>query len=346
MKPYYLYFLPLSISLLCSCGHGKKEDKSKDKPPVKVDVIIAGDEEFPKTVEVNGTVLSNEMVELHPEVSGRLIYLNIPDGQKVEAGTVLARINDADLQAQLEQQKSQLELAKKNEQRLKSLLAVNGVNQADYDAVQNQVTGIQANIKVLSAQIEKTIIKAPFSGTLGLRLVSQGAYVSPQTLIGTLQQIDKVKIDFTVPESYTDLVKVGNVVSIQSNNSTEKLQAKISAIEPQINVSTRNLKVRAVLESGNVNPGSFVKVQINQKGKGIVVPTNAIIPDAFSNQVVVIKEGKALFKNVETGVRTADIVELASGVNVGDSIVVSGVLFVRANENVEVKKVKKLNELK
>lgn len=344
MKPYYLYFLPLSISLLCSCGHGKKEDKSKVKPPVKVEVIIAGNEEFPKTVEVNGTVLSNEMVELHPEVSGRLIYLNIPDGQKVEAGTVLARINDADLQAQLEQQKSQFELAKKNEQRLKSLLAVNGVNQADYDVVQNQVTGIQANIKVLSAQIEKTIIKAPFSGTLGLRLVSQGAYVSPQTLIGTLQQIDKVKIDFTIPELYKDLVKVGNLVSIQSNN--ENLQAKISAIEPQINVSTRNLKVRAVLESGNVNPGSFVKVQINQKGKGIVVPTNAIIPDAFSNQVVVIKDGKALFKNVETGVRTADIVELSSGVSEGDSIVVSGVLFVRANEKVEVKKVKKLNELK
>jgi membrane fusion protein, multidrug efflux system len=275
-----------------------------------------------------------------------LIYLNIPDGQKVEQGTILARVNDADLQAQLEQQKSQLTLAKKNEQRMKTLLAVNGVNQADYDAVQNQVTSLEASVKVITAQIDKTIIKAPFSGTLGLRMVSLGAYVTPQTIIGTLQQIDKIKIDFTVPESYIDLVKVGNIVSIQSNNNNDKRTAKISAIEPQINTSTRNLKVRAILESGLVNPGVFVKVLLNQKGKGFVVPTNAIIPDAFSNQVVVIKDGKALFKNVETGVRTADIVELTSGVSEGDSIVVSGVLFVRANEKVEIKKVKKLNELK
>jgi len=340
------YVFILSLVLILSCSQAKKDDKSKEKPPVKVDVIIAGDVEFPKSVEVNGTVLSNEMVELHPELSGRLIYLNIPDGQKVEAGTVLARINDADLQAQLEQQKSQLDLAKKNEQRLNSLLSVNGINQADYDAVVNQVTGLQANVKVIAAQIEKTVIKAPFSGTLGLRLVSQGAYVSPQTLIGTLQQVDKVKIDFTVPESYTDLVKVGNVVSIQNSNSTDNLSAKISAIEPQINTSTRNLKVRAILEKGIISPGSFVKVLLNQKAKGVVVPTNAIIPDAFSNQVVLVKDGKAVFKNVETGVRTADIVELSSGVSEGDSIVVSGVLFVRANEKVEIKKVKKLNELK
>jgi membrane fusion protein, multidrug efflux system len=346
MNSKILYLLLVSISLFISCGDVKKDDKLKDKPPVKVDVIIAGIEDIPKNIEVNGTVLSNEMVELHPEISGRLIYLNIPDGQKVEQGTILARVNDADLQAQLEQQKSQLTLAKKNEQRMKTLLAVNGVNQADYDAVQNQVTSLEASVKVITAQIDKTIIKAPFSGTLGLRMVSLGAYVTPQTIIGTLQQIDKIKIDFTVPESYIDLVKVGNIVSIQSNNNNDKRTAKISAIEPQINTSTRNLKVRAILESGLVNPGVFVKVLLNQKGKGFVVPTNAIIPDAFSNQVVVIKDGKALFKNVETGVRTADIVELTSGVSEGDSIVVSGVLFVRANEKVEIKKVKKLNELK
>ena len=250
MKRYHFLILPLTISLFGACGHRKIDEKLKDKPPVKVDVIIAGNVEFPKSVEVNGTVLSNEMVELHPEVSGRLIYLNIPDGERVDAGTVLARINDADLQAQLDQQKSQLDLAKKNEQRLKTLLAVNGVNQADYDALVNQVTALQANLKVVQAQIEKTVIKAPFSGTLGLRLVSPGAYVSPQTLIGTLQQIDKVKIDFTIPETYANLAKVGNIVSIQGNDLSKTIPAKITAIEPQINTATRNLKVRAVLETG------------------------------------------------------------------------------------------------
>jgi len=345
MKTYNIFIL-LLLSFVVACGHGKKDDKSKDKPPVKVDVIIAGNEEFPKTVEVNGTVLSNEMVELHPEVSGRLIYLNIPDGQKVEAGSVLARINDADLQAQLEQQKAQLDLAKKNEQRFKTLLGINGVNQADYDAAVNQVTSLQANVKIVKAQIEKTIIRAPFSGTLGLRLVSQGAYVTSSTLIGTLQQIDKVKIDFTVPETYSSLVKIGNRVDVQTNESKISVPAKVMAIEPQINTSTRNIKVRAVLETGVINPGAFVKVQLNQKGNGIVVPSNAIIPDAFSNQVVVVKNGKAIFKNVETGVRNADVIELVNGVDVGDSVVVSGVLFVRSNEHVVIRKVKKISELK
>jgi membrane fusion protein (multidrug efflux system) len=346
MKVSNILGLACSIILFASCSEAAKDTKSKQKPPAKVDVMIAENMEFPKSIEVNGTVLSNEMVELHPEVSGRLIFLNIPDGTKVQQGTILARINDADLQAQLEQQKAQLNLAKKNEQRLQTLLQINGVNQADYDAAANQVTSLQANVKVVIAQIEKTVIRAPFSGTLGLRLVSPGAYVTPQTLIGTLQQIDKIKIDFSVPETYASLVKVGNSITIQTNESNQKLTAKISAIEPQINTSTRNIKVRAILENGLINPGTYVKVQLNQKGNGIVIPTNAIIPDAFANQVVVIKNGKAEFKNVETGVRTPDIIELVSGVEIGDSIVVSGILNVRANEKVVIKKVKTLRELK
>jgi membrane fusion protein (multidrug efflux system) len=285
------------------------------------------------------------MIELHPEMSGRLVYLNIPDGAIVKKGTILAKINDADLQAQLEQQKVQLELAKKTEQRMKTLLAVNGVDQSTYDAALSQVNLYEANIKVINAQIDKTVIRAPFAGRLGLRLVSVGAYVTPSTLIGTLQQTDKIKIDFTVPESYESLISIGKTVSIQSSGSEENLSATISAIEPQINTSTRNIKVRAKLETCNLSPGAFVKVLLEDKLNGIVVPTNVIIPDAFSNQVVIIKNGKVVFKNVETGIRTASVVEITNGLNVGDSVVVSGVLFVRPNSKVKIKTVKTLDKL-
>lgn len=335
----------LIVALFFSCKGGSKDQNAKkETPPVSVDIIIAGEENFPTSIEVNGTVLSQEMVELHPEISGRITYLNIPDGAKVSEGTILAKINDADLQAQLEQQKVQLDLANKTEQRLKKLLAVNGVDQAEYDAALSQVNLYEANIKVLNADIDKTVIKAPFTGRLGLRQVSLGAYVSPATLIGTLQQTDKIKIDFTVPATYESLVSVGNVVSIESADSTKKQSAVITAVEPQISTTTRNLKVRAKLDSGIISPGAFVKVSLVQNGKGIVAPTNAIIPDALSNQVVVIKNGKAVFTNVETGVRTADVVELVNGVNAGDSIVVSGVLFVRPGGKVKVKKIIKIGE--
>ena len=326
-----------AISGLLSCKH--KEVKLKDRQSVMVDVMIAKTVDFPTSIEVNGTSLSEEKIELHPEVSGRLTYLNIPDGALVSKGALLARVNDADLQAQLEQQKVQYDLAVKTEQRLKQLLGINGVNQSDYDAALSQVNSISANIKVLEAQIDKTIIKAPFNGVLGLRLVSPGAYVTPQTLLGTLQETDKIKIDFALPEFYSDEVRVGNKVAIQTIESDAKQEAVISAIEPQINVDTRNIKVRARLVKGNLNPGKFVKGILSKTENVIVVPSNALIPDASSNQVIIIRKNKAFFKKVETGDRNADMVELKSGVASGDTIVVSGVLFVRANSFVKIRKV-------
>ena len=330
----------IALSLIISCKSKNKELPTKEKQVVMVEAIIAGSQDIASSLEVNGTVLSNEMVELRPEISGRLTYLNIPDGGSVKAGTILARVNDADLQAQMEQQKTQFELATKTEKRLGDLLKVNGVNQADYDLALSQLNTIRANIKVLNAQIDKTVIKAPFSGELGIRVVSPGAYVTPQTLIGTLQQTDKVKIDFTVPETYASIIGKGNKVRIKTNGTSESLEAIISAIEPQINSVTRNIKVRAFLTGGIVSPGSFVKVLLDQNRKSIMVPSNAIIPDALSNQVVVVKNKKAVFTNVETGLRDETLVELTSGVNEGDSIVVSGMLFVRPNGAVKVQKIR------
>jgi membrane fusion protein (multidrug efflux system) len=331
----------LLVMLLASCSKNGKNQQKNEKPPVKVDVIIASESDFATDLEVNGTVLSEEMVELHPETGGRITYLNIPDGSVVSVGTVLARVNDAELQAQLQQQKVQLELAEKTEARLRKLLTINGVDQASYDAALSQVNLYNANINVLKAQIDKTIVRAPFTGKLGLRLISQGAYVSPSTAIGTLQQTDRIKIDFAVPESYASLIKPGKEVGILSGETESK--AVISAIEPQISSTTRNYKVRARLHNSGIVPGAFVKVILNQNIKGIVVPTHAVIPDALSSQVVVVESGKAMFKNVETGFRNADVVEITKGINPGDSILVSGVLFVRPKAPVQVMKVRTLN---
>ncbi len=337
----------LSFIMIFSACKNKSADKNgaKKNPPVPVEIIIAGNSDFASNIEVNGTVLSEEMVELRPESSGRLTYLNIPDGAEVKAGTTLAKVNDADLQAQLQQQKVQLELAQKTEQRLKKLLAVNGVDQATYDAALSQVNLYDANIKVINAQIDKTVIKAPFSGRLGLRLVSEGAYVTSSTVIGTLQQTEKVKIDFTVPETYKGLIEIGKQVKLMMSGFDGEITATISAIEPQISTSTRNIKVRARPDGGKLIPGSFVKVLLDNEIKGVVVPTNAIIPDAFSNQLIIIKKGKVVFKNVETGVRTANVVEITNGIEPGDSVIISGVLFVRPNSKIKVKAVKSMDKI-
>lgn len=347
MKCFYI--VPLSLLLLTACKSKKEAPKQNTAPQATVvDIIIAGLSGINNTVEANGTVIAGEFVELHPEVSGRLTYLNVPEGTHVQQGTVIARINDADLQAQLNKTRVSLDMATKTEERLRKLLSINGVNQADYDVALNAVNGYKADMAYTQSLIDKTVLKAPFSGVVGLRQVSPGAYVSPASIIVTIQQLDKIKIDFTLPEEYSSLVKKGNSVDVMVDTRTQAIKkAVIIATEPQVNQNTRNLKVRAVLQDSKVNPGAYVKVLIssNKDQKSILVPTNAIIPDDKNKILVLVKNGMALFVNVETGRREANNIEITKGVQVGDSVVVTGVLFAKPKAQLKVRNVKTLEQL-
>lgn len=332
-----------------SCGKKKQQPKAGANQPPTVEVIVARNSSIKNVIEANGTVVANESVELHPEISGRITYLNVAEGKPIAAGTVIARINDADLQAQINKSKVQLDLAEKTEERLRKLLAVSGVNQADYDAALNTVNGYKADIAYTQALIDKTVIRAPFSGTLGLRQVSPGAYVTPSNVIVTLQQLNRLKIDFTIPEEYGKLATVGHTVDVEVDAaSTVKRKATIIAVEPQANTITRNLKIRAVLDnSSGSNPGAFVKVYVGEgvDKKAIMIPTNSIIPDDKNKSVVVVRKGNAVFTNVQTGLRQATNVEVIKGINEGDSVVVTGVLFALPNKPVKISRVKKLEEV-
>ena len=346
---------PVSLSCLLlaftwvGCKSKPAADKPKASPPPVVDVMIAIPQSVSNTIEANGTVIANEFVELRPEVSGRLTYLNVPEGQYVSQGTVLARINSADLAAQLQKSRVQLQLAETTDQRLKKLLDVQGINQADYDANLNNLNSLKADIAYTQTLIDKTVIRAPFSGTIGLRKISPGAYVSSATVIATIQQLGKAKVDFTLPEEYSNLIKVGSQVAVEIDAAQQiKEQATVIAMEPQANTQTRNVMVRAVLAKATPNTGAFVKVLVGGTGReksSILVPTNTIIPDDKSSQLIVVKNGKASFVNVQTGLRQADNVEITSGVNAGDTVVVTGVLFARPNAPVKIRSVKTLDQL-
>src|SRR5262249_50303907 len=135
------------------------KQQAKSNPATIVDVIVAHPENVTNIIEANGTVIANEAVELRPEVTGRLTYLNVPEGKTVQQGTILAKINSADLQAQLQKSRTQLELAQINEKRLKTLLDVGGVNQADYDAALTQVNSLKADMEYTQTLIDKTVIR-------------------------------------------------------------------------------------------------------------------------------------------------------------------------------------------
>lgn len=320
----------------------------KPNPPAIVDVIVAATSPVNNTIEASGAIVANEYAALHPEISGRITWLDVPEGISVQKGTLIARINDADLQAQLQKSKVQLDLYEKTEGRDRKLLAINGINQADYDLALNNVNSTKADIAYTQAQIDKTIIRAPFNGIVGLRQVSIGAYVTPANIIATIQQLDRIKVDFTLPEQYGSVVKKGGVVDVVidvAGNIHRK--AQIIASEPQITPTSRNMTVRALLEDGKGHPGAFAKVYINAgaNAKSILVPTNSIIPNDKNNQLIVVKNGKAAFTDVRTGVREANNIEITDGVNPGDTVVVTGVLFARPDANLKIRSVKTLAQL-
>lgn len=343
------------LSLIClvyllSC-HSKQENKEpRQSPPPVVDVIIAQPQTVSNIIEANGTVVANEFVELHPEATGRITYLNVPEGKYITKGTVIARINDADLVANLNKSKAALKLAQDYVNRLKPLLSVQGVNQADYDVAVNTVISTEADIQYTQALIDKTVIRAPFDGVVGLRQVSLGAYVSNSDVIATMQQVNNLKMDFTVPEEYGKYVSTGSTVQVtlDAANDTLKHNATIIAVEPQANTVTRNLKIRTILQDKTkANPGAFAKVYLAQGGskQSILVPTNCIIPSDINKQLLLVKNGNAQFTDVTTGVRLQNNVEITKGIAVGDTVIVTGVLFAKDKRPVRVRRTLSIDSL-
>lgn len=311
------------------------------------DVAVTGYVVKPQNLEngilASGTLLANEDVELHADASGRIVQLNLTEGAPVTKGTLLVKLFDADLQAQLKKLNAQLETAEKTAQRLKQLLAINGVGQSEYDAATTDVAGIKADIEYTQAQITKTEIRAPFNGVVGLKNVSVGAYVSPSTSIATLQQIDQLKVDFTVPEKYSSTVTRGDILKFTVDGFSQTFTARVYAVEPRIDADTRTIKVRALAQNNNARlfPGAFAKIDLGLKNieNALMVPTQCVIPGARSKSVIVVNNGKADFRKVETGIRNESAIQITSGIETGDTVVATALLYVKPNGGVKVVKV-------
>lgn len=342
----FLTVIVASMMIVLSTACGGKADASAQKTgpaPVQADIMIIKTEPFSYGIDANGSVLANEFVELKPEINGRLVQLNINEGNQVGEGALLAKIYDDDLQAQLKKYQTQWEIADKTVQRYKKLLDVNGLNQQEYDQAVSVADGLRADIDFTKAQIRKTEIRAPFSGMIGLRNVSPGAYVTQAQVLATLQQVNSLKVDFVLPEDQMQSVKNGmevNIKSAQGNN----YKAKVVAIEPQLNAGTRNVKVRAVIQdkASDINPGSFVVVNISESDEkgSILIPTSSIVPESRSKRVALIKNGVVQMQEIETGYRTAEKAVVLSGLNPGDTIAVSGILFLKPGSAIAIRSVK------
>ncbi len=345
MRITTLLLLPI-ILLLTACGGKKKKDAAQQKsgatkpPPMNVDGYIVRPEPFQSTIEVPGNIVPNEMAEIHPEVSGRIVQLNVAEGKYVGKGTVLAKLYDGDLRAQLNKVQIQLALAQKTEDRQAQLLKIQGISQQDYDISLLQVNSLRADIGILQTSISKTVVRAPFSGKLGLKNISPGSYVSPASVIAIINQTDRLKLDFTIPEKYIDQIKMGQLVTFTFEGSNKQLGAKVIATESNIAENTRSLTVRAAVIGSDPGllPGSFAKVilSFDPDPNALLIPTQAVLPQARGKKVILYKSGTAIFADVTTGVRDSAKVQIVDGLKPGDTVVVTGLLSVRPEAKIQI----------
>ncbi len=303
------------------------------RPPVRSDAFVVKTQLLLDNIEIPGTLVANEATEIHPEVAGRITGIYFKEGAYVNRGALLVKLNDADLQAQKRKLMVQLQVAKQNESRSEQLLKIQGISRQDYEAVALQVNNVNADLAVIETQIEKTNIRAPFSGKIGLRMVSLGAYISPASIISTISQTSQMKLDFTVPERYSSEIKNGKFVNFKVDGLDKNYAAKIIATESNIMQDTRTLQARAIVQGSPAGlvPGNFAKVILSFEPdpNAILIPTQAIIPQARGKKVYLYNNGVAKFVDVTTGIRDSATVQITEGLKVGDTVLVTGLLTLK-----------------
>ncbi|HEX7070738.1 MAG TPA: efflux RND transporter periplasmic adaptor subunit, partial [Rhodothermales bacterium] len=291
-------------------------------------------------IYTTGSIRANESVDLVSEASGKVTGIFFEEGSAVRKGQLLLKINDENLQAQLDRARVRLGLAQKREQRNAQLLERGGISQDEYDLTQNEVLVLEAEIRVIEAEINRTEIFAPFDGVIGLRYVSEGSFISPQTRIGTLQSLNPIKIDFSVPEKYAGRISPGNEISFRVAGIQQTFRGTIYAVEPSVRQDTRSLQIRAVSRNTGTTllPGAFADVEllIQRIDNAVTVPSIAVVPELQGQKVFVYRSGRIESQPVETGIRTEEAVQVITGLTPGDTVVVSGIQLVRPGQPVSI----------
>lgn len=292
------------------------------------------------TITVTGAVLANESIQLTSEFAGKVSGIYFNEGDKVQKGDLLVRINDEELRAQLEKLKYTLKLYEDTENRMRQLLERDAISQEEYDISLTESKTSAADIKVLEAQINKASIRAPFTGIIGLRYISEGSYVAPSSVIANLYSVEPAKIEFAVPGRYVNAVNEGDEITFTTEGSEEVFSGKVYAIEPKIDPVTRTLQVRALSPNKDrkLFPGQFISITLSleTKEKAIMVPSMAIVPEANGHMVYLVNNGRVDTAKVDIGFRGPQEVEIISGLKEGDSLVVAGIQQVKQGAEVQI----------
>jgi membrane fusion protein (multidrug efflux system) len=310
----------------------------EERLPVRVEEVRPGPLE--ELLITTGTVLANEQVTLVSEISGKVEEILFREGSVVEAGAVLVKLDTSTLSAERERARHRFELVQRQEARQQELLDEGLVSEEEYESTLSQLNVLQAELLLSEVELEKAEVRAPFSGIIGLRAVSPGSYVSSQTRLTTLQDIDPVKVEFSVPEAYARDLAVGDPVRFGIKGLDGEFMGRVYALEPAIDLETRSLTLRATAPNpeGTLLPGAFaeVRVAVREVSEALSVPAIAVVPELGGKKVFVLEEGLAQPRVVETGIRTETRVQITRGLEPGERVIVSNIPRLRVGIAVEV----------
>jgi membrane fusion protein (multidrug efflux system) len=337
------------VVIFASCNSKKQAaapGRGRQQGPISVDAFLVRQSSVSEDVEVPGSLLPFEETAIRAEVGGRVVELNIREGGVVEKGTLLVKLFDKDLQAQLHKLEVQLKITEKTEERNRELVKINAISQQDYDLSSLNVENLKADMESIRIAISKTEIRAPYRGTVGLRTISLGSYISPSDIVTTIRQVDQLKLEFSVPEKYAKEIGKGYTVRFRVDGGTKDHQAKVIATENSVDQNTRTLKIKALVTENHPElvPGIFAKInlQLGKDPHALLVPSQAIIPNIRNKQVIVLRKDSAQFTIVETGIRDSAYVQILSGLKAGDTVITTGLMAIRPNGKVKITKVNSL----
>lgn len=301
---------------------------------------VIAPEQMSELIYSTGSLLPDEEVDLAFETSGKIVAIYFDEGRTVKEGELLAKINDKPLQAQLLKLQAQKKLVTEREFRQRQLLDRDAISRESYDQVATELQSIEADIMLVEARIAETELRAPFSGTIGLRMISEGAFATTQTKIVRLVKIRPLKIEFSIPERYSGEITPGFPLTFQVDGFAEPFDAKVYAIAPQVDMNTRTILVRAMYANTNeeLKPGRFasIKARLSEIENAVSIPTQALIAEMSGEKVFIYENGKAKEVKVSTGLRTESHIQIRTGLSFGDTLLTTAILQLREDLPVQL----------
>ncbi|MDI9244218.1 efflux RND transporter periplasmic adaptor subunit [Marinobacter sp. CHS3-4] len=323
-----------------------QEQFSQPQPPAKISAVKAQTESWTPQIKAVGSVEAINGIAVANEVPGVVETINFESGDAVKKGDVLIRLDAAIDQAAVRTRRAEAQLAKQEFQRVSDLLPKRAVSQSQYDEAKANFDAAQARVNEAEAQLSKKVIRAPFDGNLGLRLVDQGEYIATGTPIVEINMLDPIYVDYTLSEKDLPMVAKGHsVVATVAAVPQQTFEGEVSAINTSVNPESRTVRVRATLDNSEklLRPGMFATINTRQPQDQTVVtvPRTAISYNTYGDFVFVVTEnedGQLIVKRrtVQTGNTRDGRVAVLNGLETGEQVVSKGLLRLRAGQTVEI----------